>query len=267
MRYISGMERLWGGLLLFGEMGAFDCPAEGSTIEEVACWPAYRVEGLSSQKGMAILRPGYLAFLPSAGRENLVDKLAGGFANELSGQVLGVKWISAQAKPPVDLLLQLLHGRDPGQFDAYVNKLVDRFGGQAWEPGEAEVVKEAFPLQPNRHVLLFKQGGVAVRGVPAGEQLSFVDGVLSQWAEGKPIRVVQPVWRLAAVSAVVTIPALLLAWGGYAMSGSKDPDSNPGLAYGFAAAVGTVATLLWLVTLWVAVRASRGPKSPPSANH
>ena len=87
-------------------------------MEDVAYWEAYRVGGVSSQKGMAVLRPAYFAFLPSEAKVNQIGKLAGVVANEVAGQALGVTWVSAEAKMPVDLLLQVMVEATPNRLTA-----------------------------------------------------------------------------------------------------------------------------------------------------
>ncbi len=215
LRYIRGLERLWGGLILFSQLGEVETTPAAERTEEVACWPAFSQGGLSSQRGMAVLRPGYFAFLPSEGKVNLLAQLGTGLGNQVAGQAVGVQWVSARAKLPVDLLLQVLYERDAESFDRYVFQAVQQLDGLLWEPGEAKLVKEAFPLQPNRHVLLFKQKGQTVRGVPTPEQQPFVESVLPRWSRGKPVPVRQPVAGMVLVAVMLTVPALLLIWGGY----------------------------------------------------
>src|SRR5262249_40793456 len=152
---------------------------------------------------------------------HLLGKVAGDAAKKLSEETLGVEWESAEAKLPVDLLLQVLYDRDPLSFDAYVYQAVEQQEGLVWEPGEAEVIREAFPLQPSRHVLIFEEGKCAVRGVPARDQGPFVSRVLQAWSDGKPAPVRQPVRRVATVALIFTVPAALFAYGGYSMA--KNP--------------------------------------------
>ena len=133
------------------------------------------------------------------------------------------------------------------------------------DPGELKVSKEAFPLQPNRYVILFKEKGETVRGVPAEEQWPFVESVLPKWTGGESIPVRQPIKSTVVLAVVPTVVALLFVWGG--ISTANNPDRPPGqVNYPLVCAgvVGVLALLLWMLAGWVIVRAMRPPAVTPT---
>ncbi len=265
LRYIGGLERLWGGLELFGRLDELTATAGAAKTEEVACWFAYRVKGASSQLGMAVLRPTYFAFLPMEGKVNLVAKLAGGFANELAGKVIGVKLESVEAKTPVDLMLQVLYDRDPQSFDRYVCQAVEQQDGILREPGELTVAKEAFPLQPNRYLLLFTEKAGTVRGAPAREQWPFIDRVLPKWTGGQPLTVRQPVRGMVLVTLLLAVATLICLWNG--LTWVNDPTHqvlDAVFMFILAGLFGLPALICCGVMIWVIVRSLRRPAETPS---
>jgi hypothetical protein len=251
------VDRLWGGLILFCQVGELPGPSgEGKEgTREVAAWPADRVEATSSQPGMAVLRPDYFAFLPSEEKSSVLGKMA----SDLADEVLDRETAEVNAKLPVDLLLELLYERDPRTFDRYVRRVAKRQGGFVWEPGDAEVSKEAFPLQPSRYVLIFAQSGRAVRGVPTRERETFVDEIVPAWADdGGPAPVRQPVRRLVKVSLILTVPAVLVAVAG--LTRLNNPEAETAefvMGFGCAGTLGLLGLLCWLLTAVVALRALR----------
>jgi hypothetical protein len=263
MRYIGDLERLWGGIILFSQLEQFEPAEPGERTEEVACWPAYLVETLSSQQGMAVLRPDYFAFLPSQEKVNVVGQIAGGLAREVAGKALDLEFEEGvEAKLPIDLLLKLLYERNPESFDDHVSQVVEQQDGLLWKPGKVKVLREAFPLRPSRYVLIFQKKKSAVRGVPAREQLPFIDKVLRTWFADSPIPTRQPVWRMVKVSLIFTVPALLFAWGGYSMADNPERQAwESGLAYGFGGVLGGLGLLCWVLTTVVMGRAMRSSTS------
>jgi hypothetical protein len=253
LRYVSDLERLWGGVILLSQLDAFEPPETGERTEDVACWPAECVEGMSSQQGMAVLRPEYFAFLPSQEKVNVVAEITSKVLNIDPGE-------SLEAKLPVDLLLEVLHEQNPLSFDEYVYQVVEQHEGLVWEPGEADVMKEAFPLQPRRHVLIFAKKRCVVRGIPTREQGPFIDHVLRTWSEDRPIPVRQPIGRVVKVSLLFTVLAVLFAVGGHSLA--ANPQKKPWeswLAYGFAAVLGVLGLLCWVLTVVLMGRARRSP--------
>jgi hypothetical protein len=256
---VGNLDRLWGGLMLFAKLEEFE-PAEmeGGT-QAVAWWPAQCVDSLSKQQGIAVLRPEYFAFLPVGEKVNVVGKVAGFAVRELADKVLGIEPDERlEKKLPMDLLLEVLHERHPLELDACVHQAADQHDGIVWGPEDAEVLKEALPLQPSRCLLLFAKKRRVVRGLPSREQEPYVEYILQRWSEGGPIRIREPIGRLARLALMFTVPALLFAWGGAVMG--ADPKKEPWeswLAYSFAATLGLLGLFSWILTITATFRALR----------
>ncbi|MBV9123575.1 MAG: hypothetical protein JO112_09475, partial [Planctomycetes bacterium] len=222
LRFIGGMERLWGGLMLFRQLSPQDFRPQGMPTGDMAWWTAYRRQRVSLQKGLAILRPDYFAFLPSEAGVNLLGELAKGATG-----LVGVHWTRARAKMPLDLLVQELRGRDPDHFDRNIFETAQRFGGLIRRPGEVDLTREEVPLRPSREGLVFRIGSTIIRGVPSQEQRPVVDRMLMHWTRGRSIPKHWPFLKTVVLATLASIPALALAWAGIVVL--KEPHQDLGL--------------------------------------
>jgi hypothetical protein len=178
LRHISGLNRLWGALLLFSSM-------DGNALEpdkelgDVVIWKAMRVEGLVIQWGIAVLRPDYLAFLPVE-NANVPGEV---LKDTMTKAIMASAFITfeAEAKYPVDLLIQVLREKAPEEFDTTVAKLAHERGGMLWKQQQVQVRRRSPLLRPQHYTFWFENGPVSVQGGIDPAQLDSARLLLSTW--------------------------------------------------------------------------------------
>ena len=74
LRYVSGMDRLWGGLVLLSRISPDALVLSGKGVADVSWWRGGRSQGLRQQLGLVVLRPEYVAFLPTAAGKHMVTE-------------------------------------------------------------------------------------------------------------------------------------------------------------------------------------------------
>jgi hypothetical protein len=197
LRYVGGAERLWGGILLLTQAGGYDLPPEGAGMAELAWWRGYRVGGLSSQAGVVILRPEYVAFLPSQESKNLLAMAA----TEMASSAVGLQRVTIEASYPFDVLLGVLADRDPRHFDRWVRKAVERHGGRLWGRVGVKVSREGIPVAPRSEAVVFSHDGITLRGKPPRDQRPAALRLLESWFGGIPIPKTYPYVRVGLLAA------------------------------------------------------------------
>jgi hypothetical protein len=157
-------------------------PAVHEPVEFI-WWNAQRLDGLSTQKGFAVLRPSYFLFLPATASKNLALMTAGAFA-EVYAAALEIHQIHIEGKVPFEALLNHLTQTDAATFDVEMAKLSEEFDALVWRHGEAVVPRETkyIPFQGRNVVRVgnraaFVSGGLRAEQVPAFLRLA------SQWPE------------------------------------------------------------------------------------
>ena len=112
-------------------------------VREVSVLPAWRVPenappGTRGEHGVAVLRPGYAAFLPS-------HRAAGVFRG-----LVGIEAHPAEGDLPLEVLVEQLRRLSEADFDAYLRQAVFSNGGELWladevgppsAPGAGEVYR------------------------------------------------------------------------------------------------------------------------------
>ena len=215
LRYIGGLERLWGGILLLAEMDADGLPATGKGVADVAWWRAHRGKGLSGQPGLVVLRPGYVAFLPTGASKNLGREFFKESVGKAISDALGRKEkFPAEAELPFDVLVGLMSERDPAEFDQFVWDAVEQHEGLVWEAHEADVFREAIPFVRRREMIGFRSAGVTLRGLPARDQVDTVARLLALWSGGARIPKRFPVLRTTLIGLFFAVAAGLLTYMG-----------------------------------------------------
>lgn len=218
LNYIRGVERLWGGLLLLNELGEIDLADDAGDLADVAWFPATATDGLlTSQKGVAVLRPGYVAFLPTHEPRHVIKAMLGWLGKKVLSKVLGFDMPEANPQVPFDAFVPVLLRSRPDEFDDIIRETVERFASVLWEEGEADVTEEGL-LLGDRHTLVFRQGQTTVSGVPEPRHTAFVESRLSAWTDGLPVPRRQPVLRGLAWAVALTVPAVLFAYGALGMT-------------------------------------------------
>lgn len=138
------------------------------------------VEGLSAGRGVLVVRPGYVCFIPTERMTSLVGELAKGLAAAATG-VAVIPLGKGKAPSPAELV-RYLESLPADELDDML------LGGQAstglvvWRPGDAEVVSKR-PLLRRKRGLWFVSGRASLRCArlfDAAEQ-GELKRLLSQW--------------------------------------------------------------------------------------
>ncbi|MET0403765.1 MAG: hypothetical protein ABW123_15250 [Cystobacter sp.] len=140
-------------------------------VSEVAVVPAWRVpEGTPArtrrEPGVAVLRPGYAAFLPAHRSAEVFQGL------------LGPGGTPAQGHVTVELLVEHLRLLSEGDFDAYLRQAVFATGGELWFADEVRSGEAASTGQ----VCLVGARGVGMQLRPDSLQAGATHRIVSRWA-------------------------------------------------------------------------------------
>ena len=217
LRYIGKCRRLWSLLLLplpdeaieaeilsdgtspFRTIVAADQPSETDSVcrdkaeaqpapalhepVDFVWWNAQRIDGLRTQKGIAILRASYFVFLPATDAKNLALMTAGAFAGAFA-EHLGIHHIHIEGKVPFEALLDHLKSCDGATFDAEIAMLTKEFDAPMWQHGELVVPRETrfVPFQ-GRNVVYLANRTTVVSGGLQSEQVSTYRRLASLWPE------------------------------------------------------------------------------------
>src|SRR5262249_40850507 len=160
-------------------------------------------KGLSGQPGLAVLRSGYVAFLPTGASKNLGREFLGQTVGKAVREALGRKEeFPAEAELPFDVLVGLMSERAPTDFDQFIWDTVEQHEGLLWEAHETEVFREAIPLVPRREAIAFRKDGITIRGWPARDQVWTIERLLGMWTGGARIPKRYPYVRTAVVGLI-----------------------------------------------------------------
>ncbi len=215
LRYVSGLDRLWGGILVLANTDPDALVPSGKGVAEVAWWRGGKSEGLRQQLGLLVLRPEYVAFLPTSASKHLGVEFFKQSVGKAVREALGRKEEFPEAATiPFDVLIGLMSEHGPAEFDQFVEDAVEQFDGLLWETGDVEVFRESVPLRPRRASIVFRQGNVKLAGLPARDQGDTIDRVLDRWTDGEPLRTRYPFARTALVGTLLVGLTALLAYQG-----------------------------------------------------
>jgi hypothetical protein len=241
LRYISGLERLWGALWILDEFARLDLKPEHAGFEDAACLPATRQKGLSVVEGFLVLRPAYVAFLPSGSATHLGRRVAW----DVAWMLVGVTWTEARAKPPFDLLVPLLCAHDPAEFDSRIANVVEDHGGLLWRLSQVEKISRDEHPFALREALVMRKGKVRLRAPLRAHDLPTVARLILEWTDGNPPPRKRPIARMVLLSAIVSVPAL----AGFIYWLVQGLDAvEPSVSVGGGALI-VIAIVLWLITL------------------
>jgi hypothetical protein len=218
VRYVRGIDRLWGGIALLADADDLKLSPVGAGVTDVAWWTAARRKGAGYQLGVAVLRPDYIAFLPTGESKNLAGEFLeltlGKAAREVVGR--GDAAPETRPSPPFDVLLGFLSERPPAEFDEFLWDAVERYDGLWWDAGRATATREAIPARPSRLAVVFRRDAVTVRGLPALDQESAVGPLLDKWARGEPVPRRYPVLKTGLITALLLIVGGIFVYTGWA---------------------------------------------------
>jgi hypothetical protein len=152
---VTRAEHLTGALELRRRLPGLITRADQARLSPVICFTAtFREPSGAEQTGHAVLRPGFLAFLPEATGPGILRALAGPESPAVPGRV-EVPWI-------VEQLLYLPSG---GDFDTTLARAAKAVGGAHWSLGtDSRLALRGMELH-------FSEGGSELRGQVTGPAL------------------------------------------------------------------------------------------------
>jgi hypothetical protein len=161
-------------------------PLDSSAKESPAgalWWQGNYVEGLTAQKGVVVLRPEFVAFVPTEKAKNLVGVLAGGMASAASPiKRIPLDWLRRRPDP-LNIVSDLWTER-PAEFDQCLIEITEHLGGIVWARSAATVARPGKGTTGHSETLTFVRDGAELRGyAPAGSALNHL---LNGWQESAP---------------------------------------------------------------------------------
>lgn len=123
---VEALGELWGAVHVARawSVGHLDVDT-GVTVHPMAAWWATAKAGLTVIRGVLVLRPGYVAWVPEQ-----VTRSGAGMATGLAMLLAGAKLRQVTALPPLDRIINLLQSlRNPDEFDGHLADLIDRWDG------------------------------------------------------------------------------------------------------------------------------------------
>jgi hypothetical protein len=176
-------------------------------VGEMLCWRGNRVDGLTGQKGVIVLRPTQVAFVPSEKAWNLAADVAAVAVDAVSPVQtvpISVDWL--RDRPDPLRLVNDLWDEYHAEFDACLVQVVNRLGGLVWPRDEVEVVRHKPFLIGMSEAVVFLRGGAELRGYAPPR--AALNRLLEGWALGDP-----PIFGDMIAALVVSLLPLLLAAG------------------------------------------------------
>ena len=137
LRCITKVDRLWGALTIFQNHGTLRFDHGGEPVSDFIWAKGHWAQGTSSQVGFVLVRPGFVAFLPSQAKVGLAS-LMGDIAKGLAMSGAGVYEFRVTAKMPFELFLPLFARSKPDRFDRNIQGLAKYYGGLVWTRDEAK---------------------------------------------------------------------------------------------------------------------------------
>jgi hypothetical protein len=231
-------------------------PAEGGStrhrrpVTEVVWWRAERLDGTSFQAGLAVLRPGYFAFLPTLARQNMIMNLSRNFVEN----VVNVTKFDFENEQRYDAIFDHLFHQDSTRFDDAVRSAVQRAeGGVLWLPGETAVSRAENPVGPREwDAIRFRAGPTCVQGTPPRDRLPAVRRILREWSlDLDRLQATNQRQALACATGagLLSLATAVCIWGLFA--GRMAPDGPSVLYYGLTSGLGVLALLCWILTIWL----------------
>jgi hypothetical protein len=227
-------------------------------------WNALRIDGVVTQKGVALLRPDYFMFLPAAAAHNLVAMTGGvaaGIAADIvasavAGAVAGAD-LHLESKAPFEVLLGHLSQCDAATFDTEVGRLAQEFDALVWKHGEAVVDRQTktIPFQ-GRYVVNVHNRTTGVSGSLRRHQLPAFQRLCVLWPE-------VPDFEYRSVGANIFLTVMLLFFSAFSGCAIYFAIVEPNWLGTVATVFITLLTLVgwfgWFRTLW--------PKRSGAATH
>jgi hypothetical protein len=223
-------------------------PAPMTTLDGLpfAFWSAQLSVGLTTQYGFVILRPRYVAFVPTTGRSNLVGDLA---SNAIGLTTIDFDLLFKYRS--YTSLRKILERMGIERFDACVREEVGRAGGLCWHLQDVSLSRQPNPILSRWDLLVFSNGETSIRGMPPKKDQDFVQTILrNQMGDARlPTSLPYLAWMLLAAmptAAAIGIYTSVDHSGGHGVEGVV-----------CAAFVGALAAVAWALAIRMWYRAFR----------
>jgi hypothetical protein len=173
---------------------------------EALWWNCNRIASLSagSQKGIAVLAPGIVAFLPTERTKYLLGEMALGMGKAAVGvYTISFEWL--RQRPNLFHMLEDLYDERPDDFPNALREVAETLEGVVWLPDDTQYARQG------KSAVIFVHNKDELRGdAPVGPML---DRLLKDWKETDP----PLLGNLIGMGCVTLIPLLItcLAFIGY----------------------------------------------------
>ncbi len=223
--------------------------------DAVLWWKGNYIDGLNVQAGVVVLRPNFVAFIPSEKSKNLVGVLAGGLASAVSPiHVVSLDWLRRRPDP-LQMVNDLWADRRD-DFEPCLFEIVEHLGGFVWSRTSAAAARLGKRLTGASEGLTFMRKQVELRGyAPTGAVL---DHLLEGW-EAAEASARSDVIGLLVVSVLPLLLAAALFVG--SLLTPDIPAWAPLIGLGMA---GVLYVAAGIKVAWLRLRRRRSCAAPPS---
>lgn len=147
-------------------------------MDEIWITKGWFVQRLLTGRGVIVVRPGYVAFLPTEEIKHLGATIAKGVIMSAAGLVE----IDRRKPVPVDKWLGELKGSDPEQFDQQLEPLIEATGGLKWLPTNATVRIRRIPLRRKKRLwFMFGEQSIRLSSALGKDELQYAETLLHDW--------------------------------------------------------------------------------------
>jgi hypothetical protein len=181
LRFVAGLDRLWGGILLLQVPGlavAIENAPTNQESQEAAIIRSATCSSLSGRTGIAVLTRTYIAFIPA----QLEDYSAEIFVEAIFSALAHGHPRTIHPELPLENILGQLAGLAPEVFQTHLQRLATTYGGVFWRNGLATTVESRSLPAANGATLNFKNANSTLRCSILSAQMSFVERILIAWA-------------------------------------------------------------------------------------
>ena len=208
--------------------------------DDVAWWAGYVSGSVSGQKGVIVLRPDYVAFVPSEQSTNYIGLLAGGAASSvLPFQQLSLDAFRKQKGKNVGTIVTKLWLEAGESFDDCIRHVAERLNGQVWSREDTVVSRTGVRSGRPRYLSLVN-GNKELAG--RVDPRAAIDRMLSGWTVGAPLLRTRLV-PVCVIAIIVTLFATVAVIGWL----TDDLPTSAAVVWGVIAAAvwGCVGLVLW----------------------
>ncbi len=203
-RFVADLPRLWGGIVALSAMKPRDFAAGRRSTVDVSYFRGWRIDGMNNQRGLVVLRPEYVAFLPMRKNIHVGYEFIKQTVGKALKDTLGMKEeFPVEAEMPFDVIVGMMSEQSPNRFDRFIEFAMEEFAGTLIYWDEAKLWRESIPFSGGRCRIGFESEREKLYGVPGRDQDAYVNAVTREWNNRKPIPVFYPILRPLIVTLIV----------------------------------------------------------------